>query len=153
MDRYDELIAAVEETGETLEFFGPQKEESIAALAQLLGVSLPPSYIEFLKRFGGGGTVGSGISGIYGDMPQALNDGTAYGDTIRTRTDFALPDHLIVVYRDESDAIWCLDTGATDATKEYPVVAYDAGRRRVSTTIAASFADFFENYLRVRAQP
>lgn len=152
MGEVDELIRTIEEKGGALEFFGPQAAERIHQLEKALTVRLPPSYVTFLERFGGGGTLGSGISGIYNDQPLTLNDGTVYGDTLRTREDFALPRHLVVIYRDESDAVWCLDTSTCDENGECPVVAYDVGRRRVAERIASSFAKFFEDYLRVRAQ-
>src|SRR5262245_29146684 len=110
MDKYDALIERVKAAGRTLDFSGPQSEENVRALERGLGRPLPPSFVAFLKRFGGGGEAGAWLAGIYENQPLLEGAGSIYGETLLARETYALPDHLVVVYSDpETQALWCLD--------------------------------------------
>ena len=147
--RIEQLIAELEALGEVFEWAGPQSEASIAELERALGVTLPPSYRAFLRRYGAGGLrAHEGISGIYDNAPLTPNLGTTYGDTIRDRTDRGLPSHLIVIERgDEHFPPMCLDTSRPGPDGEYPVVGFWLLSRKVSTDSYASFAEYLEQSL------
>jgi hypothetical protein len=75
--RIEQLIAEIESLGEVFEWAGPATEQSVAALEIALGVPLPPSYREFLLRYGAGGIQAyEGISGIYDNDPCSMELGT-----------------------------------------------------------------------------
>ena len=137
----------VKEAGEELEFAGKQNKNSIRILETQLGIKLPASYVEFLEQYGAGGIVGAWISGICDNDPLKTDYGFVYGDTLRTRIDFNLDTHFIVIFRDEIDLIWCLDTRHLDENGEYPVVSIDVYNGNMVEKTANSFGDFFEEYL------
>lgn len=150
--RYAELIKRLTDAGLPVEFYGPQKEESIEKLAMSLGTALPQSLKEFLRRHGGGGVTGEWISGIYEDQPLRPNTGSIYGDTVRSREMYGLPPDLVVIYCQDDEIVWCLDTGTSDASGECPVVSYDIFDRAVAATIAPSFMAFFQEYVAIRCE-
>jgi hypothetical protein len=147
--RIEQLIAEIESLGEVFTWYEPATETSIAALEQAFGVLLPPSYRAFLARYGGGGIRAyDGISGIWGNDPLTPNLGTAYGDTMRMRTERAMPDHLIVIERgDEHFPPMCLDASRPQPDGEYPVVGYSLISHRVSVDSYPSFAAYLEESL------
>jgi hypothetical protein len=112
-----------------------------------LQAKFPPSFREFLEIYGGGGGVGGGISGIWENTPLTTNEGTVYGDTVRTREQFGLPKHLIVVYRNFMETIYCLDMSRADANGENPVVFFDFENYQPGDDIAPSFDEHFREYL------
>lgn len=155
MSRVEELIEKMRELGNEPEFFGPQSRESISTLETALGVTLPPSYVEFLETYGGGGVGDSSISGIFGGQPLMTNNGCTYGDTVRWRDEYGLPDHLVVIMDQDGEEAVCLDTQRTDGG-EAAVVRVDlfgggTPKARTPRKEAASFAEFFENYLEMWA--
>jgi len=142
------LISELEKVGEELDFYGPQSDEDIETVAKALGVTFPPSYVEFLRRFGGGGLSIEMLSGIYDNQPLLPNEGSVYGDTMRSRDECGLAKQFVVLlYEDDGETLWCLDTHSIDETGDAPVVAIDFLSGTVSGTISPSFREFFEEYL------
>jgi hypothetical protein len=88
------------------------------------------------------------ISGIIRDAALWDNRGTAYGDTLLTRTDFDLPNGLVVVLRDyDADSIWCLDCSKSNGAAECPIVNFDNGHIQRTHK---DFDEFLEEYIRLR---
>ena len=154
MDPFDELIRRVNDAGRHLAFYGPQIEEQIQQLETAFGVPLPPSYRNFLLRYGGGGEVGrSPIAGIYDGQPLLEGGGSLYGETMLARQEFQLPESLLVVFRDDDiGAIWALDVSNNVPGEESPVVSWDVPHGRIDRTIAPTFADFLRQYLELRTK-
>lgn len=149
----ENLIAQVKAAGRNLTFAGPQSETSIESIERSLGCALPPSYRAFLRQFGAGGESGAWIAGIYDDQPLMEGVGSVYGETILARERHLLPMNFVVVYSDsEMGALWCLDNCRNDAAREAPVVSIDIGSGKVDNILAASFGDFFREYLTIRTQ-
>ena len=149
---YADLVQRLTNAGLPVEFYGPQKEESIETLAESLGTALPESLKEFLRCYGGGGVTGDWISGIYGGQPLQPNKGSIYWDTMHCREMYGLPPHLVVISCEDDEIVWCLDTGNPDASGECPVVSYDVFDRAVAATIASSFRAFFQEYVAIRTE-
>src|SRR5688572_12430269 len=101
MPEVDELIGQVRARGHDVWLAGPQPAEAIAALEGALGVALPPSYRDFLARFGAAAIYGSTVSGIIDGRPLQEAAGCLYGDTLRFREEWGLPGHLLIVQPDE----------------------------------------------------
>lgn len=157
MGRIEDLIEKILDSGEDLEFYGPQSDESIAALEGALGVKMPPSFVDFLKVYGGGGVTDSDISGIFDDKPLMTNQGCVYGDTMRWREEYGLPENLVVVKVEDEEEALCLDASSPDPAGEYPVVRvdlYGGGVAKVGDSIKEnnSFSEFFESYLEMWAE-
>lgn len=150
MDDIDVLIARIRKAGEEVWIAGPQTEEMIAELERATGVVMPPSYRQFLSRFGGFGIVNSFISGIINGEPLDEGAGWLYGDTQRFRQNFDMPEHLLVIQANE-DAPYCLDTSCRGEGGEFPMVCYELNSRHVRW-MAMSFGEWFVEWLRLRAR-
>lgn len=81
MDEINSLIATVRQAGNNVWIAGPQSEVMIAELERGIGVAFPPSYRDFLRRFGSFGIVDSFISGIVDAEPLGTGTGWLFGDT------------------------------------------------------------------------
>lgn len=150
MNEIDSLIATLREAGEDVWIAGPQSEVAIVELEHAIGVTLPPSYRQFLGRFGGFGIVDSFISGIVDGKPLGTGTGWVFTDTARFRDENGMPSHLLVIQADE-DAPYCLDTSARRPDGECPVDCYELHSRHVGR-VGASFGEWFLQWLRLRAE-
>lgn len=153
MQDFDHLISRVRESGEKIDFAGPQSPQAVQELEKALGVELPASYRSFLLSYGAGGTVGSWIAGIYDNAPLKANDGYAYGETMRIRKDYGLPASFVVIQSAAPEVVWCLDLRKVNAASEAPVVAVDVLNGFRTDAIASDFRAFFREYLEARTEP
>ncbi|HEX3314274.1 MAG TPA: SMI1/KNR4 family protein [Gemmataceae bacterium] len=144
----DELIDQLRENGEQVWIAGPQPEQAIVSLEHALGVSLPPSYRQFLTKFGAFKLLNSSVAGIVGGNPLAKVAGSLYGDTQQYRQDCGLPKHLLVIQPDE-DAPYCLDTRKLGRDGEMPVVCYEPDSGYIDR-MASSFGEWFMDYLQLQ---
>jgi SMI1-KNR4 cell-wall len=149
MDEIEELIDQLREDGQDVWVAGPQSRQAIAELEKALGVTLPPSYRQFLSRIGEFKLLNSSVSGIVDGKPLADDTGGMYIHTQRYRLENDLPEHLLVIQPDE-DAPYCLDASAADEDGEMPVVCYelDSGH---TERMASSFDEWFLEYLQLQA--
>jgi hypothetical protein len=150
MDEIDALIERIRANGHKVWVAGPQSDEAIVELEQTLGVRMPPSFRDFLSRFGGFALGNSFISGIINNKPLATGTGRLYWDTQRFRREYGVPDHLLVVQPDE-DAPYCLNMTAPKPDGEVPMVCYELHSRHIGR-IAGSFREWFVNWLQLRAE-
>jgi hypothetical protein len=151
MNEIDGLIANVRAVGRQLEFSGPQTELMVQELERGLKVCLPPSFREFLMRFGGGGEPGAWLTGIYENEPLMEGAGSVYGETLFARETYGIPDHFVVIYSDDDiKALWCLDMTDVRSDGECPVVSLDVNTGAIDNVLAPTFGAFFEQYLRLR---
>src|SRR5947208_3302599 len=104
---------------------GRCEPEVIAIIEAKLGVRFPPSYRAFLLGHGAIFSPVGSISGVYPATPVDSGAGTVLGDTLYYREHFQLPNHLVVVQRDEDENDpWCLDTSVPSADGECPMVCF-----------------------------
>jgi len=139
-----ELLARAEANGHEVWSDGPQPEAAIAALESTLGVRLPPSYRDFIARYGGMAIHNSTISGIIGGQPLDENGGSLYGDTMAFRNEHGLPDHLLVIQPND-DAPYCLDTRSPSTAGELPVICYELHSKHEGK-IASDFDDWMRRF-------
>lgn len=147
---YQKLIDVVDDAGHELFWLGAASEAQVVELESLLGFELPVSFKYFLTTYGGGGVVGSEISGIEDNIASLDNGGTVYGDTLTVREDYGLPAGLAVIFFKDDEICWCLDSSKSNEDGEYSVVSYDLFKRNVSNIISKDFAAFFTEYLELR---
>jgi hypothetical protein len=126
--------------------------EMIAIVEAKLGVRFPPSYRAFLLDHGAIFSAVGSISGVYPPAPVDSGVGTVLGDTLYYRDHFQLPNHLVVIQRDQDENDpWCLDTSVPSADGEYPIVCFSlrggAGKR-----LFASFGECLNEWLSLRCQ-
>ena len=115
----------------------------------MVKAKLPLSFITFLEEYGGGGVVGSEISGIESNNAELDYRGTVYGDTIMCRDQYSLPESLVVIYFSDDEVVWCLDTSRMK-NEECPVVSYNVFTSKIDGELAETFHEFFVEYLELR---
>lgn len=121
-------------------FTGGISDELVIKYQNLLGVTFPKSYIEFLKEFGEGGICGTYISGIKNE-----NYASVLEDTIHFRNTEKIPENYIVVQHCstlQEDWLICLDTGRM-VDGESPAVKYVIGTGAVSA-YKSNFSEVFD---------
>lgn len=142
-----DLIRRVEEAGSEIFWQGGASQSTISRLQSILGVPLPPTFVNFLSEYGGGGVVGDEISGVEDDDAENENRGTVLGDTNYCRAEFSLPKSLIVVYLRDDEVVWCLDSSDVSKSGEYSVVSYDVHKKQTSRRLFDDFDSYFVDYL------
>jgi len=123
----------------------PARAQDIQQAETALGVSFPPSYRDFLSRYG---AISIGdrrcISGVIDNSPLDPGGTSVVGDTLRFRKEWQLPVHYVVIQADD-DAPYCIDAQNRDAAGEAAVVCFEL-HSRLATVIARSFPEWVERF-------
>ena len=112
---------------------GPAAEDAVAAAEERLGTSFPPSYREFLRRYGAMG-IPTDLAVVHDFCGLAAGDPTTdvVSTTLSARAANQLADHLIVVGKGANAAEWfCLDTGRAEDGGECPVLLFDPAANQI----------------------
>jgi len=118
------LLERVKQNGHDVWIAGQQSEEDVAILEAALRVRLPPSYRQFLLRYGAMSIYDSHIVGIINGQPLGMDGGSIYGTTLDLRQEQGLLNYLIVAEPDD-EAPYCFDTRYPDADGEFPLNCYE----------------------------
>ncbi len=126
MEWIQSLVPRIE-AGYEVCWYGAAGEEHIAAVERALGVELPAPLEAFIKERGGGGVVGADVSGV---LPNADSNqgGTLLADTLRCRSRYGLPSHLVVIYLHDDEVCCGVDASKREPNPA-PVVSYDVCTR------------------------
>ncbi len=111
-------------TAEILWCAGGRSEPQILACESELGVSLPPSYREFLRRCGNGAVGAVEIFGIT-DPPSASDPDVAWATTLQRR-EYGLRPSAVVIGSDGMGGLYVLDTVGLSGAEECPVLVRHA---------------------------
>lgn len=147
METVRERLEAATADGKDVWTAGGADEAQIQALERSLDVQLPPSYRQFLASTGALNLGGVEVAGIIDGNPMDLSGGSAYGETMRARDDFALPATLLVIQPD-GDAPHCIDLSSADSSGEMAVVCF-----QLNTKSSREVAKDFEHWLRTWVLP
>jgi SMI1-KNR4 cell-wall len=141
----DMLLDRIRETRPSARFFvaGLQLEAAIKALEYAVDCCMPPSYRDFLARYGTIAIPGVQVSGITDGRPEVLN-ATAYA-----RREWGVPDHLLV-FEAYPEFPKCLDLSKRGMNGECPVVWFNVETKEVGPS-APSFGDWLLDVLRSTA--
>jgi SMI1-KNR4 cell-wall len=131
---------------------GPKGDVLIRHAETFLGVTFPPSYREFLKRWGALGFGPEEIYGITGENFETAAVPNGIWFTAQERTRYGLPSSLVVVVNDNGDQYFCIDTARRSADGESPVVVWDVSSGSILGTKSASFGDFLLTRLQEAAE-
>jgi len=121
-------------------WFGPVSAEALSRDSELLGVSLPDAFVEFVLTLGGGGVEGAEINGVDpgGDVS---GGGTFVAATRRVARRFGIQPNFIVLSEDEGEWAECLDCGSGR------VVGFEIGGGSDPMLLARDFREYFQNYV------
>jgi hypothetical protein len=132
------LIAACKRKDLEVWIAGGASEEQVSVLEGALGVSLPPSYFDFLTSYGALGVGDSFVSGIINNDALDRTGGSVLGDTLEFREFDNFPPGFVVVGKHE-DGAYCLDANRQTANREYPVVNFEFASIQHGLPVAPSF--------------
>src|SRR4051794_38936572 len=107
IDEAADLFEAMAQLEPHVHVAGAASEAAILELERVFGRPMPPSYRQFLERFGSASILNTVYSGIRNG--QILGEmGLAMQDTLRDRERWHLPAHYLVIEPNE-DGPMCLD--------------------------------------------
>ncbi|MBS9426323.1 SMI1/KNR4 family protein [Photorhabdus caribbeanensis] len=132
-----------------VDWLGGADQEQITILEEALCAKLPEDFKIFLNKVGGGGVVDQELSGIENNDALIDYGGNIYYDTIYCRSEFSLPEKLVVIYFYDDDICWYIDTSESNFGK---VVNYNLFDRKVDGILSSNFTEFFEEYVKLRTQ-
>jgi len=138
MTELDRAFAAVRGS-DRAEFVGRRDNRVVAAAEQALGLAFPPTYRRFITEFGAGAVGGQEFYGVIDD--DFTNSGVPDGVwlTLRQRTQWSMPNHLVIVGDTGTGEFYVLDTATRSPDGESPVLVWFDGQ---SEQVAPDFGTF-----------
>lgn len=127
---------------------GGQSETMVIAAEAKLGVALPPSFREYLLKWG---NLSFGSYEYYGltcngDFENASVPNCVWF-TLKKRIEVGLPHHLVVFRNINDDLYICIDADHILDEDEGSIAVWDNADRTVSETLAVTFADYLHDEL------
>ena len=127
---------------------GPKPEEMVAAAEAKLGVPFPPSFRQYLLKWGN-----VSFEGIeyYGLTQNSDFDNSGIPNcvwyTLKQRRQVGLPDHLIIFLNHDGDEFICIDTDHVLDGDERGIAFWNNAERTVSDQLAITFAEYLHDEL------
>jgi antitoxin YobK len=121
---YVDFLAActeIDQSGEG-DFSGPRSEEIVALAEERISYRFPPTYRDFLLRYGCGDIRGREFYGITRNGLDGASIPNAIWYTLNQRQECDFPHHLFVVYELGDGSLSCIDFSQRRADGECPVV-------------------------------
>lgn len=134
----EKAISLIEKHKSDGDFSGPVSPDRISDAELSLGVSFPPSYKEFLERYGTGDIFGIEIYGITRNSGSSIPN--AIWLTREVRESVGMPHDFVVIASSGFGPYIVLDTAVRNETNESPVLLWDTGNR--TEKIAENFGAF-----------
>lgn len=124
------------------DFEGVKEEELISLAESVLGVVFPPTYREFLSKYGCGDIAGCEFYGLINGDFEGSGIPDAIWLTLEERKDSDLPENLVVVYALGDGSYHALDCSVTDQAGECPVVEWIPGSSKVGKGLEVIADDY-----------
>ena len=139
---FEKAVAIIENNSDDCDFVGPISSEMVAKAEKILALEFPPSYREFLLRFGAGDCWAEEFYGII-QNPETDKHAipNAIWATLNAREVGNLPDHVIEIMSSGFGPIFVIDTSSINDHGENPILLYHFNGK--SEVISPSFGDFF----------
>lgn len=128
------ILKMVEEYEEDNDFFGPVDESEIKRVEEVLKITLPNQYREFIMRYGSGGICGVVVEGIEGAL------GSSMMQTTERYRNLGLEKDNIVIF-DASEYVMCMCI----ANNNSKVYTWYRGEK-VLHECYGTFDEFLEDY-------
>ena len=129
---------------------GPASEAAISAAEDALGCEFPPSYRQFLRRFGAI-TIPTNLGLVHsfvGLDPKSEGYRGVVERTLGARAENRLSPHLVVVGMGAEFQEWfCLDLNDATEEGEYPIVLFDARDNALDQKFYDSFGQMLDEVL------
>ena len=115
--------AEIDQSGEG-DFSGPRSEEVVSAAEDLIGHEFPPTYRDFVLRYGCGDIRGQEFYGITQDAIHDNGIPSSIWYTLNQRQECGFPHHLLIVYELGDGSLSCLDFSQRRVDGECPIVIW-----------------------------
>jgi SMI1 / KNR4 family (SUKH-1) len=128
---------------------GPASDAAIDAAEEALGCEFPPSYRQFLRRFGAL-TIPTNLGLVHHFVGIEKGDGQkgVVERTLGARVEKRLSAHLVVVGMGADFQEWfCLDLDERDEHGEHPIVLFDARDNALDQKFYESFGQMLDEVL------
>lgn len=132
----------IEENFARADFEGPKSEELVSLAEATLNLKFPPTYRDFLRRFGCGDISGQEFYGVIHENFETSGVPDAIWLTLNERRSSSLPNHLVIVFATGDGGYYTLDTSERNDDGECPVVAWEPGRSTSGDNLPRIADDF-----------
>ena len=122
MNDLEQAIQLLEAGAIEADFIGPQPEYRIRLAEKILGLSLPPTYRQFLQRLGLGGIGGVEFFGLIQDDFENSGIPDAIWLTLKRRREWAAPHAYIFVSETGDGGDYVIDTSQVNIDGDSPVL-------------------------------
>jgi len=146
MEKYEAIATLIAENTDIVDFadFGNGVSDFWINKAQdHLKVAFPPSYIWWLRNYGGGEILGDEVYSVYQkDFGTFIGGDIVYINELNRKNGFVDNTQLVIQKNDQGETYY-FDLLKTDENNEYPVFRY-------INSAAAKYADDFLDFLAKR---
>ena len=146
MSLHDEVDQLLKDTDAFVA--GGQEDATIASAEAKLGVLFPPSFREYLRRWGNLSFDGCEYYGLTRntDLEKAGVPNCVWF-TLRKRSQVGLPQGLVVFRNNDDDEYICIDTDQKLNGDERGIAIWDNIERSVSHSLPVNFIEFLRDEL------
>lgn len=126
-------------------FSGNKSEKLVSKAEKTLGLTFPPTYRFFLKKYGCGNFK---YTEIYGIINENFNQPTApdgVGRTLLERAEFNMPQSFIIIADAGDGPYYVIDTSKKNADGDSPVFIWDGDEIVKTEKINEDFGDFLKD--------
>lgn len=123
----EEFIQLVRSNPQVANIAGGYDEDLIIRAEEQLGITLPPTYREFVRQFGECDVAGEEFYGVW---TREDDHGSFFGavrTTLEARRASAMPSPLIASMSDGMGGLYVLDTASLDEDSEASVLIWEPG--------------------------
>ena len=146
----ERVTRRLSDAADACEIAGPASEAAIAAAEEQLGCAFPPSYRQFLRRYGAI-TIPTHLGLVHsfvGVAPGTEGYRGVVERTLGARVENRLASHLVVVGMGAEFQEWfCLDLDDTNDEGEHPIVLFDARDNALDQKFYDSFGQMLDEVL------
>lgn len=146
MSQYDDVDQLLTESDAFVA--GGQSEEMVAAAEEKLGVEFPPTFREYLMRWG---NLSFGAYEYYGLTRNADFENASVPNcvwfTLRKRIQVGLPQSLIVFRNNNDEEYICIDTNRALDGGERGIAIWDNVHKSTSCSLDLNFIDYLREEL------
>jgi len=140
--RHLEMVALINDNLDIVDFgeFGQGSSDlSITKAQERLDIVFPPSYVWWLKNYGGGEILGDEVFSVYSSAPYEIPSGDiVYINELDRKSGFTSNAELVLQINDQAE-IFYFDLSEPKENGEYPVFRNTRGFKRL---YAEDFLDF-----------
>lgn len=152
MDDFDRFLDLVREHEDEADFVGPRDEALVASAEAALGLSFPAMYRRFVAELGAGDIAGQEFYGVIADEFVNSSVPNSIWLTLKARTEWFLPESMIVVAFDGGVDYYVIDTAKATGGQEPPVEIWRPGVTTADDRLESAALDFGEFALQLTAE-